>query len=305
MNTGIKKSQIIVEHHCLGLPYAPIRLHKRSDLNKLVASIAEHNQLVPIVIVPSAPQHWVLMDGYLRVKALQLVGKDTANAEVWECEPAEALLILLIEHQSRPWEVFEEALLLRELQIHYGLSQQNIATRIGRDRSWISRRLTLIDQLPDSILQAVLKGRLSPWIAQRILAPVARATQEHADRLLSYLLKVKTSTREVQYFYDHYQQANCQERLNMVNDPELFFKAHKLLEAEKKANHLRAGPEGKWKAHCSIIVSSLAQLTQLTAKIFYANQPLPERTELLKRLKQAQTALYALNCKVEGLTNAH
>jgi ParB family chromosome partitioning protein len=303
MNTAIKKSQMIVEYHCLDLPYAPIRFHKRSELNKLIHSIEQNDQLVPVVVVPSVSERWILMDGYLRIKALQFVGKDTANAEVWECKPAEALLTLLTEYQSRTWEIFEESLLLRELQSQYHLSQQEIATRIGRDRSWISRRLALIDHLPEPIIKAILSGKLSPWVAQRVLVPVARATPMHAELLLSYFIKNEISTREAQLFYNHYQRSNRQQRFNMVNNPELFFKAQKLMEAEQKAKELRVGPEGTWHTQYKLAISALVQLAQTAPQILFPNQALAEREQYLNEFQQIKIQFTFLSNAIQGISN--
>lgn len=68
----------------------------------------------------------------------------------------------------------------------------------------------------------------------RILAPMARAIPEHAERLLTYSLKHSHSTREVHSFYDHYQKSTRQARAKMVEHPELFFKAERVLEARSK-----------------------------------------------------------------------
>jgi ParB family chromosome partitioning protein len=299
---AIKKNLLTVEHHCLQLPYAAIRLHRREALQTLVVSIQQYGQLAPVVIVPKE-QQWILMDGYLRVRALKLAGKDTVHAEIWECEPAEALLTLLTGYQARPWEVFEEALLLRELKTQYGFSQENISERIGRDQSWISRRLSLIEYLSDPIVAAILKGKLSHWVAQRILAPMARAISEHADLLLHYLIKNPLSTREAQLFYNHYQKSNRQQRLNMVNNPELFFKAQKLIEIEQKAKELRTGPEGTWHVQYKLAISALVQLTQTASQILFPNQALAEREQYLNEFQQIKTQFTFLSNAIQGISN--
>lgn len=72
--------------------------------------------------------------------------------------------MLLKSHSTRPSGVFEEALLLHELHTQHSLSQQVLATRIGHDQSWISRRLSLVEYLPDSVLEVLSKGTLSVWM---------------------------------------------------------------------------------------------------------------------------------------------
>jgi ParB family transcriptional regulator, chromosome partitioning protein len=267
MNT-IKKNLITVESHCLQLCYASIRFHTPAALQQLITSLEHYRQLVPVVIVPSKqPEQWVLIDGYLRAKALRFIGSDTLCAEIWECEPADALCVLFTEHQSRAWESIEEALLLRELHIQHGLSQPEISTRIGRDQSWISRRLSLLEYLSETVVRAIVEGRLSSWVAQRVLVPMARAKSEDAEFFLQYLLKNPLSSREAQLFYEYYQRSNRQQRIHMVNDPDLFFKAHRWKQAEKIADTVRAGPEGAWKHHCKSMTSAIEQLFQLIPQI--------------------------------------
>jgi ParB family chromosome partitioning protein len=305
MNNAIKKTPMTVEHHCLDLAYAPIRLQQRGMLNKLKSSIEQHGQLVPVVVVAKAPQQWVLVDGYFRVKALKHLGKDTIAAEIWDCDIAQALLVLLRKDQSRRFGALEEALLLRELQTQHNLSQHIIAERLGRDQSWVSRRLALIEHMPDFILKPVINGALSLWASQRILAPMARAIPAHAEKLLAYLLKNHTSTREIQSFYAHYQQSHSQRRSKMVNEPGLFFKAQNLIRVEKGAKNLRNGPEGKWQAKLTLIASELKQSIELIPEALYPNQGLEERMRLLGIYHQAKSQFDLLTEKVGRIVGAN
>lgn len=302
---AITKTLMTIEHHCLQLTYAPLRLHKRGQINKLLTSIEEHGQLVPVVIVPLIENRWMLIDGYLRVNALRRLGKDTVNAEVWACDPAQALLTLLIEHQSRAWEVFEEALLLQELHTQHGLSQSSLAEKIGRDKSWVSRRLSLLEQMPESIQKAITSGKLSLWSATRIIAPLARANAPHGERLLNYLLDHSLSTRELQLFYDHYQHSNHKQRSKMINNTDLFFKAQKVLAREKKSCELQAGPEGKWNAQLHLVCKAVAALIPLAPNIFTPHQETQERVEFINILNNAQTQFGLLIQTVRSLTDAY
>jgi ParB family transcriptional regulator, chromosome partitioning protein len=298
------KTPITVEHHCLHLLYAQLRLYKRNWIEQLVRSIEKHGQQVPVVIVPRAPNQWVLMDGYLRVNALRRLGADTIDAEIWQCEPAEALLMLLVSHQSRAWEAIEEALLLRELHTQYGYSQNQLAARMGRDQSWVCRRLSLLNELPESILSAITQGKLSLWSATRILAPMARAIPPHAELLLQYLIKNPLSTREMKNFYTHYQQSTKAQRINMVSEPDLFFKAQKLMANEKQAHRLRVGPEGKWQSQLNYVQKILITLLPLAPQVFTAQQEMHERHALLDALKKTQNQLQLVTETVGRLTDA-
>ena len=271
----VNKSVCAIEHHCLQLEYSHLRIHNQKALEKLLTSMEDYGQLVPVIVVPeekntqpSLTPSWTLIDGYLRVKALKRLGKDTVEAEVWHCSLEEALLMVLKSHLSRPSGILEEALFLQELHKERGISQQVLATRVGRDQSWISRRLSLVESLPESILKVLSKGAVSLWIGTRILAPMARAIPEHAERLLTYLLKHTLSCREMQSFYEHYQRSTHQERGRMVDHPDLFFKAKRILEAEKEVKVLKEGPTGQWRGHCQSLMGLLGELRILAPSIF-------------------------------------
>lgn len=270
----MNKSFCTIEHHCLDLGYGHLRVHQVKDLERLTTSIDQYGQLVPIIVVPKAEHQWTLVDGYLRIKALKRLAKDTAEAEVWECSIEEALVMVLKNGFCPARKSLEEALLLQELHQQCGMTQQDLANRIGHDQSWISRRLSLVEHLPDSVLKGLLEGSLSLWVGSRILAPMARAIPEHADLLLPYLLAHGHSTREMQVFYDHYQRSSHEARDKMVEHPELFFKARGVYDEEKKTKALKEGLVGEWREKCHLLVNLLRELKTLAASIEKDSLPL-------------------------------
>ncbi len=297
-----EKHVITVENHCLQLRYGHLHAQNLRTLEMLTISIEQHGQLVPVIIVPEEKEHqWVLIDGYHRVKALKRLGKDTIEAEVWNCPIEEALVKMLRNHPTHTPGILEEALVLYELYTHHALSQQELAAQIGRKQSWVSGRLSLVENLPDSIVEVLSKGTLSLWICVRILAPIARAMPEHSQCLLTYLLKHPHSTREMQFFYDHYQRSNGQVRARMVADPDLFFKAHRLTKTNAQTTALKKGPEGEWEAQCQTLSSLLSTLTALAPRIFF-RQTEKACLKPLEELTQAKSKFEELSQTVRGLT---
>ena len=304
MNT-ITKTLIAVEHHCLQLLYAPLRLHRQGWVDRLAVSIEQHGQLVPVVVVSLGENQWALIDGYLRVKALRRLGQDVINAEAWACDLAQALIAFLTEHQSRAWGVFEEALLLQELHTQHGFSQSHLAKKTGHDQSWVSRRLSLVEQLPDGVQQAMIQGKLSVWSATRVMVPMARAMPSHAELLLQHVLKHPLSTRELRYFYDHYQRSSHPQRLRMVKDPDLFFKAQKSLALEKQARVLQVGPAGQWKSKLRLIRNILMSLASLTSTVFIQGQEAEERHQLIEVFNSAKVPFDLLSETIRSFIDAN
>jgi len=291
MNTFTRHNKQL-EYYQIELTLSHIRLAAPTTLKKLIASIDANGQLSPVIVVPtSIPNRYTLMDGYLRIHALKKLRQDVVQAEVWECSEADALISLLVHQGQRAWEVFEEAQALHELQIRYQLSQEQISKKIGRSRSWISHRLSLLNELSDSLIKAVSEGKISAWSAQRILSPVARATPLHAEYLLKYLIEQQHSTRELSEFLKHYQQSNKTTREKMVMQPELFFKAQKILKLEKEAHRLKSGPEGQWQYRLSNINDQIKHLEKLLPQLFYERQDEKICQELLLPLERIQDSL--------------
>jgi len=302
MDEMADKQVMRVEHHCLQLRYAHLRAQNPRTLEMLTSSIEQYGQLVPVIIVPEEEAHqWVLIDGYHRVRALKRLSKDTIEAEVWNCPIKDALMRMLRSHPTRTPGILEEALVLHELHSHCGLSQQELAASMGRKQSWVSGRLSLVETLPDSIVDILSKGTLSLWVCVRVLAPIARAIPEHAESLLTYLLKHSHSTREMQSFYDHYQGSNAQVRARMVEDPGLFFKAQKLMETKAQTTALKKGPEGEWEVQCQMLSSLLSTLKVLAPHIFF-RQTQEACLKPLEELSRAKAKFDELTQTVRGLT---
>ena len=86
-----------LEFHQLDLRYDALRTRHPRKERQLLASLADHGQLLPVVVV-AADVPFVLVDGYKRVRALQRLAHDTVRATVWAIDEAEAVVL---EHVMR------------------------------------------------------------------------------------------------------------------------------------------------------------------------------------------------------------
>lgn len=248
--------------HRLDLRFASLRLRQPQVVERLAHSIEQNGQLVPVVAVTEQENRWVLVDGYLRIEALRRLSRDTAQVELWDCPLSQALLIVLVRVQGRTWEAIEEGALIRELIRGFELSQREVARQAGRDVSWVNRRLSLVQDLPEELFSAICRGEFSTWAATRVLAPLARANSEHAQTLLTALRHDPLSSRELATWYQHYQKANRLKRERMLAQPRLFCQALQAQAQEQADKALRAGPEGAWLAELNRIGQRLRGLHQ-------------------------------------------
>ncbi len=257
-----------VDIHLLELRYAHCRIMNHQALKRLRDSIETYGQIVPALAIEEKDK-LILIDGYLRVRALCACGKDRICVQFSKENEQNAMFSLLTKANERQWEVIEQSVLLQELHRRFGCSLSHIATRIGRDKSFVKRRLDLVEALPENILRTVIAGSLSTWAAGRVMAPLARANGEDAQKLLAHLEKEPLSTRELARFYAHYQKSNRSVRDHMLENPSLFIKVLEQRTQSKQAKEVHDGPEGKWFKDIEMAYAVLKRLVKTVSHVHY------------------------------------
>ncbi len=275
--------------------FASLRLHDPQRLARLVVSIRQHGQLMPVVAVSEVADasRWVLIDGYQRLAALLQIGKDRIWADLWDHSVDEALLLCLARGSERGLEVIEEAALLEVFSQRFSLRE--LAQRIDRDVSWVSRRLSLLRALPEALLAAVRNGKLSVWAATRIMVPLARANSAHAHTLLTELEKTSLSTRELERLFTQYQKSPQAQRERLVANPGLFVQVQDERERAAKDKQLAEGPEGIWCKDLGVIEHIFKRLTGVAPTLFACQLELAERDRLLRPFDRTKARVQQLD----------
>jgi ParB-like chromosome segregation protein Spo0J len=105
-----------LEFHQLELRYDRLRIARPDHERRLLSSLAEVGQQVPIVVVKdSRNEHFVVIDGYQRVRSLHRLGRDTVGSVCWECSESEALVMSRLWHTGESETALEQSWLLTEL----------------------------------------------------------------------------------------------------------------------------------------------------------------------------------------------
>lgn len=285
----------------LELRYAHIRVHNPEVALRLATSLQQYGQIIPVLVVPAKHPKYILIDGYLRVAAAKHCGKDTLLAQIWYGKEQEALIHILAKTGERKWDVFEEAGLIKELHIQHQLSQRQIAEQLGKDQSWVSRRIALLDTLPEEIVQSVKRGNISCWAATRVLTPMARANIEHARALAQSLMKEKISTRKLFIFFHHYKKSNRKTREKMVRKPQLFLKALEAGKQDNLAKQLKDGPEGQWLSDVKMIAHIIRRLIKRAPCVMYTGQSNLDKRCLLTAFEQTKDLILSLDEKLRRI----
>lgn len=213
-----------LEFHQLDRKYAALRIANAGRTARLVASLCEHGQQQPVLVVRSEQDvgRYVLIDGYARVAALVELKRDTVEATALELCEAHALLLAFRLERNRARSVIEEAWLLRELVNTHAIGQRELAALLGRSASWVSRRLALVNVLPAAAEEAVRRGALPAQAAMKCLVPLARANVGQCDRLVANLGKRRLSVRQMARLYAGWRAGNAEQREAIVEHPLLY-----------------------------------------------------------------------------------
>jgi len=212
-----------VDLHQLELRHDDLRIRDGARRRRLIASVAEIGQQVPVVVIAEGDR-LVLIDGYLRVEALRRLHRDTAAATTWPVSEVEAL----VQHRhltaAARHTAIEDAWLLARLRGH-GMSFDELARRLCRSKSWVSRRLALLDGIAVAVQAAVRAGIVPAHAAMKYLVPLARANRGQCEQLIAGLGTTAVTVREVGALYEAWRRADAAGRQRLVADPLLLLRA--------------------------------------------------------------------------------
>jgi hypothetical protein len=217
-----------VEFHQLDMAYAHLRVRRPDRERKLLASLAASGQQAAIVVVVATDAQgapYRVIDGYKRIAALRRLGRDTVRVTVWDMSEAEALVLDQSLRMGEGQSALQQGWLLAELERNHGYDLQGLARQFDRSVSWVSRRLALVELLPQAVQQRVRNGEVGPHVAMKYLVPLARANVDDCRRMAEVFADQKFSTRQAGELYAAWRGASLATRPRILAEPKLFLKA--------------------------------------------------------------------------------
>jgi len=226
-----------LEFHQLDRRWEHLRVREPDRQRRLLASLADSGQQTPIVVVVSqdSRDRYLVIDGHKRVAALEQLGRDTVEATVWPMSDAEALLLSRSLRSGPQESALEQGWLLAEMEQRFGYGLDELARRFDRSASWVSRRLALVELLPEAIQQQVREGKISAQVAMKCLVPVARVDAEHCERMAAAFVQHHCDTRQAGQLYAAWRDGTRAVRERILTEPELFLKTQRQPPAAKPA----------------------------------------------------------------------
>lgn len=149
--------------------YQPRDHFDEEELQGLAASIRELGVLQPILVRRRADDDFELIAGERRWRAAQLAGLETIPAVVREVEDQTSLEHALVENLHRAdLNAIEEAAAYQQLMDDFGMTQDQVAARVGKSRSAVANTLRLF-QLPAGIQRMIIESDLSAGHGRALL----------------------------------------------------------------------------------------------------------------------------------------
>jgi ParB family chromosome partitioning protein len=176
-------------------PHQPRTQFDEQALRELADSIREHGLIQPLIVTRSGEDHYTLIAGERRWRAAQLAGMETVPILIKDVAPQQMLEMALVENVQRSdLNALEEALAYKHLSEEFGLTQDQIAQRVGKSRVAVANTMRLL-KLPEAIKARLADGLITEGHARALLTITDAAVQQ---RLLSQIIKNGLTVRQTE-----------------------------------------------------------------------------------------------------------
>jgi ParB family chromosome partitioning protein len=184
-------------------PYQPRKRFSHIAIEELALSIKEYGVLQPIAVKRMNDGFFELIAGERRVKAAKLAGFKNIPAIVMEILDEDSTIIALIENlQREDLNFFEEAEGYASLMNDYGLTQEQVAKKVGKNQSTIANKIRLL-RLPREVKEYIIQNGLTERHARALLKIPEKEIQiALASRIVEKNLRVKDAEELVERILD-------------------------------------------------------------------------------------------------------
>lgn len=207
-------------------PYQPRRHFAEGELAELAASIRQYGVLQPIV-VRTGPRGLELVAGERRLRACKLLGMETIPAVVKELKDEDLAVLALVENlQREELHFLEEARGYQRLLEEFGLTQEDLAQRIGKSQSTIANKIRLLKLSPR--VQEIISREIISERHARALLKLPREEQQLSvlEKIVEKGLTVQETEAYVARILAGREREEKQERRKVVRiykDMRIFF----------------------------------------------------------------------------------
>ena len=177
-------------------PYQPRKTMNEQELQELAESIEQNGLLQPIIIssINNSPKEFHIIAGHRRVEAHKLLKKEEIEAIILKTNQEQLQIYALLENMQREnLSILEEAKAVYRL-LEYGISQNDIAKKLGRNKAYVSK-VVKIAQLSNDVVAYIEQNNVNVGIS--ILYELAKQDEQHQLQAIKYINKKSLSRDEI------------------------------------------------------------------------------------------------------------
>ncbi len=174
-------------------PHQPRHKIEAESLDDLVASIRQHGILQPLIVTKQGGR-FQLIAGERRFRAAERLGLPNVPAIVRDTRELEKLELAIVENvQRQDLNPVEEALAYQQLTDEFGLTQDEVAKKVGKSRTTVANTIRIL-QLPPVMQHALRQGKLTSSHAKILLSAVTPAERQKLfDQITAQQLPVRAA----------------------------------------------------------------------------------------------------------------
>ncbi len=299
-----------IEWHQLDHRHERLRARRPRVERQLLASLASSGQQVPITVIREPAEApvpaFVVIDGFRRIRSLKTLRHDAVEATVLGLPELDALLYQHAQRHREDESVVEQAWLVAELSDRFDLSLEQLSLRLGHSASWVSRRLALVRELPESVQELVRKGRIGAHAAMRSLVPLARAKPDECRELAAAVAPLQVTSRQLARVVETWRRSSPEVHRRILENPQLFLRveetpAPRPTRSERTTRH-RAPEDAERSCDPSgILLQDLDLIATLAASLGTRWSDEEPKLDARQR-RQAHRSLVRARTSLEGLT---
>lgn len=197
--------------------YRHLRLERPSLTDAMAESLRRYGQLSPLIVTPREDVVAVV-DGFKRLDAVRALGVEQVLVRhVILSEQAAVAAVYHYNHRtSQGLDDLEQAMIVRELYREQGLSQVEIGELLGRHKSWVCRRLAMLERLSEEVQNDVRVGLTSTTMAREL----TRLPRDNQPEVAACIAEHGLTTRQARRLVDLFEVASGrEEQRDLLSQP--------------------------------------------------------------------------------------
>ena len=288
--------------------YADLRIAQPRAEAAMTASIGRFGQISPVVAARDAGDDapLVLVDGFKRLAAAKSLGLETLSVRAMPLSArASVAAVYSLNRGGRGLMDLEEALVVRKLVRELGLTQPEVGELLERHKSWVSRRLSLVERLCNEVQDDVRVGLIVPTVARE----VARLPRGNQPEVAATVQQHGLTSREAAVLVSLFEPVTDRRAQRaLLDDPRAALEAHSR-HRDEAPHDGRLGSQGNNVRRQALrLAEAAARLSRALAEVGTVEWTDTERELLATVLRRARESVVDLpddlHASIDGLRGA-